>query len=89
MRLPFMISCRKAAELTEKDLAGELGLLGRMQLKIHRQMCDACRRYGWQTKEIDELLRKHTTSYREQSEKQVSDVPKELEERIKDKLDNV
>ena len=57
MRLPLMISCRRASELTEKKLAGELTWTANIQLLLHRAMCDACRRYGLQSEEIDLLLR--------------------------------
>lgn len=87
MRLPFMVSCQKATELTEKELAGELKLIGRMQLSIHRLMCDACRRYGWQVKELDELLRKDS-AHTDQSTAVIPET-KELKKRIHNKLDDL
>jgi predicted anti-sigma-YlaC factor YlaD len=86
MRLPFMISCQKATELTEKKLSGGLDFPGRITLLVHRQMCNACRRYGRQVTYIDELLRKRK-AYPEQPEKLKADSHK-LKERIKDKLDH-
>lgn len=58
MQVPFMISCRRATELTEKKLAGELTLTDNLRLLFHRSMCDACRRYGRQSQALEQILRR-------------------------------
>jgi len=83
-----MISCRKAAELTEKKLAGEIGRLESMQLMLHRAMCEACRRYGQQSQALDNLLRNES---RQASNPGPADPPPpeerpSLEDRILDQL---
>lgn len=79
-----MISCRKATELTEKKLAGELNWKERAQLMMHRFMCAACRRYGRQSRKIDQLLRRKTDRVSEESSNTFS--AEELEKKIREKL---
>lgn len=84
MQVPFMISCRKAAELTEKKLAGELGWTDNMRLLLHRAMCDACHRYGRQSQTLDQLLKRKTEGMPPSAKDATPD--KALEDKILDKL---
>jgi len=45
MHLLFL-SCLRASELIEKDLHLKLGLLEKLQLRLHKTMCNTCNRYG-------------------------------------------
>lgn len=84
MQVPFMISCQRATELTEKKLAGELTLIDRLRLLFHRSMCDACRRYGRQSQALDQLLRRKNGDI-SSGTKDARSV-NELEDKIIDKL---
>jgi len=53
MHLLFL-SCLKATELIEKKLAFKLSFTERIQLAIHKKMCDACAIYEDQSKFIEE-----------------------------------
>lgn len=41
----LMISCRKAGELVEKKLHGEITVSERAALAMHSGLCEACRAY--------------------------------------------
>lgn len=59
----FGFSCRKATELIEKRTILKLSAVERMQLFLHSCVCDGCRYYSKQSKLIDQLIRKQTTSF--------------------------
>lgn len=58
-----MLSCKKATELIEKKLLTKLSFREKVQLKVHKSLCDACTAYEKQSKLMDELLSKHIHSY--------------------------
>jgi predicted anti-sigma-YlaC factor YlaD len=91
MKLPLMTSCRKAAVLTEKKLAGELGWAESFQLFLHRAMCDGCRRYGQQIQSLDQLLRRESQIIRLTGEtyNPPVDDSEALENKILDNLKNL
>jgi hypothetical protein len=74
------ISCKKASELTERKLQGELNLFGKISLWIHKKICGPCETYEDQSKIIQESLIKVMSS-----PKEVLDVTA-LKEKIKIKL---
>lgn len=41
----FFLSCLKATELIEKKFHFELSLREKLQLKMHKMMCEACTKY--------------------------------------------
>lgn len=41
----LFLSCFKATELIEKKLRFRLSIKEKLQLKMHKSMCDACTRY--------------------------------------------
>jgi hypothetical protein len=45
----LFLSCLKASELIEKDLHLKLGIKEKLQLKLHKTMCNTCNRYGKQS----------------------------------------
>ncbi len=55
----LMLSCRKATELIEKRTLVRLSFKEKVQLRMHKSMCDACTAYEKQSRKIDELLHKH------------------------------
>jgi hypothetical protein len=54
-----MLSCKKATELIEKKLLTKLSFREKVQLKMHKTLCDACTSYEKQSKLMDELLSRH------------------------------
>ncbi len=54
-----MLSCKKATALMEKRSLIKLSFIEKVQLGLHKNMCDACTAYEKQSKKIDELLFKH------------------------------
>jgi hypothetical protein len=57
MRLLFL-SCLKATELIEKRLHYKLVWHETLQLKVHKMMCDACKRYEKQSIFLDKSMAK-------------------------------
>ena len=55
----LFLSCLKATELIEKKLHFELTVKGKIQLQLHKMMCDACSMYEKQSKIIEEGIKKH------------------------------
>ena len=55
----LMLSCKKATELIEKRSLVRLSFKEKVQLRLHKSMCDACTAYEKQSRKIDELLHKH------------------------------
>lgn len=49
-----MLSCRKASMLIEKKLLVKLPFKERVQLTMHKTMCDACTAY--ESIELDRIL---------------------------------
>ncbi len=54
-----MLPCKKATELIEKRSLVGLSLKEKIQLHLHKTMCDACAAYQKQSKKIDELLERY------------------------------
>ena len=78
----LFLSCLKATELLEKKIHVRLSAKEKYQLKVHKMMCDACRRYERQNLFIE----KHLTSQKPISANEV-DVD-ELKRLINKKLQN-
>ena len=55
----IMLSCKKATELVEKKLLIRLSFREKVQLTMHKSLCDACTAYEKQAKLMDELLSGH------------------------------
>ena len=60
----LFLSCIKATELIEKNLHFKLSVREKMQLKIHKMMCDACANFEKQSivleKGIKEIQKEET-----------------------------
>lgn len=52
----MFLSCLKATELIEKKLHFKLSLSEKIQLKMHKAMCDACTLYEKQSNILDKAL---------------------------------
>jgi len=87
MKISLMISCKKAAVLTEKKLMGRITRSESLQLSLHRMLCKACRLYGVQSHEIDAFLEKH---YRSKPSTEPDPAASEaLKQQIKEKIKNL
>ncbi|HTC00998.1 MAG TPA: hypothetical protein VK705_09975 [Ferruginibacter sp.] len=58
----IVLSCRKATQLIEKKLHTELSARERVQLKLHKGICDACTLYEKQVVFIEKILKKDSTT---------------------------
>ena len=52
----LFLSCLKATELIEKKLRFKLSIREKLQLKMHKSMCEACTRYEKQSILIEKGL---------------------------------
>jgi hypothetical protein len=52
----LFLSCLKATELIEKKLHFKLSLTEKLQLKVHKMMCNACSNYEKQNLIIEESI---------------------------------
>lgn len=48
-----MISCKRAAEWTSRELDAPLGVCRGLALRLHRLVCGDCRRFRTQLAEVD------------------------------------
>lgn len=55
----FLLSCRKATELIDKEFLVKLSFKEKIQLQLHKSMCSACTAYEKQSKKMDDLFHKH------------------------------
>jgi uncharacterized protein CbrC (UPF0167 family) len=55
----LMLSCKKATELIEKKLLVKLSFKEKIQLEMHKSICNACTAYEKQSKKMDELFHNH------------------------------
>lgn len=80
----MMISCIKSTELMEKRNLVGLNLYEKINLTLHKSMCDACTTYEKQSKLIEKFLHKHIHDV---SESEIPVLPNnDLKERINSKL---
>ncbi|WP_153631414.1 hypothetical protein [Prolixibacter sp. SD074] len=79
----LFLSCLKATELIEKKLQVRLTMREKMQLEMHKMMCDACTMYEKQSEFIEEGIKKHFND----RPAEITDTEK-LKEQIKIKLQN-
>lgn len=57
----IMLSCRKATELIEKQFVAKLSLKERVQLNLHKSICDACTAYENHSRLLNDLLQKQAS----------------------------
>lgn len=78
----LFLSCLKATELIEKELHFRLSYKEKLQLKIHKLMCEACQRYKKQTELLDKGIANAI------KEIQLDDSMNDLKKRIVKSLEN-
>ncbi len=79
----FFLSCLKATELIEKRFHFKLSLTEKIQLELHKMMCDACRRYEKQSEIIEEQIETHFHQH-----DNIEIDTEQLKKQIKSKLGN-
>jgi len=57
----LFLSCLKATHLIEKRIYSKLTFKEKVQLRVHKMMCDACSNYEKDSLLIDKALQKHKT----------------------------
>lgn len=72
----IMLSCRKATELIEKQFVAKLSLKERVQLNLHKSICDACTAYENQSRLLNDLLQKQASVTPDQITEQENEVLK-------------
>lgn len=82
----LMLSCKKATELIEKRTLVKLSFKEKVQLRLHKSMCDACTAYEKQSRKIDELLHKHIHADRFENKVALNNEP--LKEKIINNIPN-
>ncbi len=85
MQLLFL-SCLKATEIIEKRLYFRISFIEKLQLKVHKMMCDACTLYDKQSLFMDRAIE---AVNKKESAKNIEPAKEEidlLKKRISDKL---
>lgn len=72
----LFLSCIKASELIEKKLYFRLSFKEKLQLKVHKAMCDACTNYEKQSIFMDKALN-HPSKPDDNSADDLADLKKE------------
>ncbi|WP_298732264.1 hypothetical protein [uncultured Chitinophaga sp.] len=83
----FVLSCKKASGLIEKNLYFKLSLPERIQLRWHLTLCDACSTYKKQSGLLHDLLSRHEHDHT-QAPPLPEDATQELKEKIIRKLEH-
>lgn len=79
-----MLSCKKACELTDKKSVVKLTVKENVMLHMHAAVCDGCRTYQKQSKNLDDLLKQHIQKSDESKIPQI--INNELKQKIISKL---
>lgn len=79
----LVLSCRRASVLIEKKNNFGLGFIERIQLRWHKNLCDACSSYEKQSEFIEEALKKHVHDPVNYEKKELT---QEEKEKIKEKI---
>ncbi len=83
----FMLSCLRASELIEKRLVGKLSAKERIQLSMHTSMCDACKSWEKQSKDLDNSLKTHRQSHKQQPINETESLSDEVKKSIIRKIE--
>ena len=61
-----MLSCKRATALIEKRIVEGLSTKEHIQLKMHNNMCDACRTYEKESLIMDSAVKKYAEGHHHQ-----------------------
>lgn len=59
----MLLSCEKASNLIEKEIYTGLNAQEKMQLFLHTRMCDTCKNWQKQSRELDANLQQHISLF--------------------------
>ncbi|MBN1985163.1 MAG: hypothetical protein JW761_02605 [Prolixibacteraceae bacterium] len=76
----FFLSCLKATELIEKKFHFKLSFTEKVQLEMHKMMCDACKTYEKQSGIIEKGLTEH--HHEHQHEMDLEDLKKQIQSKL-------
>lgn len=81
----LFLSCLKATELIEKKFHFKLSFTEKIQLEVHKMMCDACKTYEKQSVIIEEGINRthHTHSHEIDAEQLKKQIQAKLQEASK------
>lgn len=79
----LFLSCLKATELIEKKFHFKLTLTEKIQLELHKMMCDACKTYEKQSSIIEEGIKGHPHSHKVDEEQLKKQIQAKLQEASK------
>lgn len=81
----FILSCRRASLLIEKNHQKPLSFMDNIQLSLHLKLCDQCSLYKKQSAAIEQMLKQHQL---DRSKLMDLRLHPESKERIKKALEN-
>ena len=85
----MFLSCKKASELIEKRLLIGLSFHEKIQLMLHKRMCDACTNYSHQSAELDTYIRNNIKNFPAKNTVENVSVSEDYKESILKKLKEV
>ena len=81
-----MMSCKDLAKNVSSG--EEIGLIGKMKIKIHTLMCDACEQYVNQINKIGEFYNSFYKKFINENKDKIEKLEKDILESIKDRKDS-
>jgi len=85
----MVLSCEKASELIEKNVHFGLKPIEKVQLFVHNSMCDACRMWKKQSKDLDGALNKYIHLHPNERDLPTDSLTDEAKEKIVKKLEQI
>ena len=79
----LFLSCKKATELIEKKLHFKLSVIEKMQLKMHKMMCNACTHYEKQSELIEKGIAR--SKEKDYSQEEVEQLKKMINQKLEDR----
>ena len=79
----LFLSCLKATELIEKKYIFKLTFREKIQLTLHKAMCEACSNYEKQDLMIEKAIEKQTPKAKDIKSVDIKDFKKSILEKIK------
>lgn len=80
----LFLSCLKATELIEKKFHFKLTLTEKIQLEIHKMMCDACKTYEKQSEIIEEGIKGHHYHHSHSAEIDAEQLKKQIQSKLQE-----
>ncbi len=85
----LFLSCLKATEIIEKGLHFKLSWKEKLQLRMHKMMCDICPRYEKQSLFLDDALKEGHDYSLSRGIKPSKEEIRELKKRINERLTGI